>query len=293
MLTGSKSEISTFKGEEQALRADRIGMPGLLLSVVAASAPILVVAGVMPTVYAVMGMIGQPVLFLVLGVVLGLFSVGYAEMSRHVHTAGALYAYIARGLGGTVGVGASVVALVAYNAMQFCIYGLFGFEISGLLSEHFHVTVSWWIPAVATVVITWQSVPFVAFTLYAGLTQVPEELLEAAGLDGASAFQRFRLITYPLRDRPAGRNLEVQVLQDGASDSIGEGHTLEPQLPLAGRELDRAGAIGHFLGLVHDLEDSFSRCRRPRRLADPHAERAQRHHEHRHVEVEREELADR
>ena len=51
---------------------------------------------------------------------------------------------------------------------------------------------------VATVVITWQSVPFVAFTLYAGLTQVPEELLEAAGLDGASAFQRFRLITYPL-----------------------------------------------------------------------------------------------
>jgi N,N'-diacetylchitobiose transport system permease protein len=51
---------------------------------------------------------------------------------------------------------------------------------------------------VATVVITWQSVPFVAFTLYAGLTQVPEELIEAAGLDGASAFQRFRLITYPL-----------------------------------------------------------------------------------------------
>jgi N,N'-diacetylchitobiose transport system permease protein len=51
---------------------------------------------------------------------------------------------------------------------------------------------------VATVVITWQSVPFVAFTLYAGLTQVPEELTEAAGLDGASAFQRFRLITYPL-----------------------------------------------------------------------------------------------
>ncbi|GAA4355808.1 carbohydrate ABC transporter permease [Angustibacter luteus] len=51
---------------------------------------------------------------------------------------------------------------------------------------------------VATVVITWQSIPFVAFTLYAGLTQVPEELIEAAELDGASAFQRFRLITYPL-----------------------------------------------------------------------------------------------
>ena len=31
------------------------------------------------------------------------------------------------------------------------------------------------------------SVPFVAFTVYAALTQVPEEVLEAAEIDGASA----------------------------------------------------------------------------------------------------------
>jgi len=51
--------------------------------------------------------------------------------------------------------------------------------------------------AVATIVITWQSVPFVAFTLYAGLTQVPEDVLEAAQLDGASAWERFRLVVVP------------------------------------------------------------------------------------------------
>jgi N,N'-diacetylchitobiose transport system permease protein len=51
--------------------------------------------------------------------------------------------------------------------------------------------------AVATLVITWQSVPFVAFTLYAGLTQVPDDVLEAAQLDGASGSQRFRLIVVP------------------------------------------------------------------------------------------------
>jgi N,N'-diacetylchitobiose transport system permease protein len=51
--------------------------------------------------------------------------------------------------------------------------------------------------AVATVVITWQSVPFVAFTLYAGLTQVPDDVLEAAQIDGANARQRFRLIVVP------------------------------------------------------------------------------------------------
>jgi N,N'-diacetylchitobiose transport system permease protein len=50
---------------------------------------------------------------------------------------------------------------------------------------------------VATVIITWQSVPFVAFTTFAGLTQVPNEVMEAAQLDGSTAFQRFRYITFP------------------------------------------------------------------------------------------------
>ncbi|GHD23979.1 amino acid permease [Streptomyces violarus] len=139
--------ISTFKGQERALRADRLGTGGLLLSVLAATAPLMVVAGVMPTTFAVMGIVGQPLLFVVLGVVLILFSVGYAEMSRHVHNAGAFYAYISRGLGGTAGAGAALVALVAYNALQIGIYGIFGFEVSGLLATYAEVEIAWWIPA--------------------------------------------------------------------------------------------------------------------------------------------------
>lgn len=51
---------------------------------------------------------------------------------------------------------------------------------------------------VAGVVVTWMSVPFVAFSVYAGLTQVPEDLHEAAAIDGAGARQRFWWITVPL-----------------------------------------------------------------------------------------------
>jgi N,N'-diacetylchitobiose transport system permease protein len=50
---------------------------------------------------------------------------------------------------------------------------------------------------VATVIITWQSVPFVAFTTFAGLTQVPNDVLEAAELDGSTGIQRFRFIVFP------------------------------------------------------------------------------------------------
>ncbi len=150
---GASGEIRTYKGQERALRAGRLGTTGLLLSVLAASAPLMVVAGVMPTTYGVTGIVGQPLLFVILGVVLMLFSVGYAEMSRHVHNAGAFYAYIARGLGPTAGAGASLVALVAYSAMQVGIYGILGFEISGIFATYLGITLAWWIPALLAVLV--------------------------------------------------------------------------------------------------------------------------------------------
>lgn len=50
---------------------------------------------------------------------------------------------------------------------------------------------------VATVIVVWMSVPFVAFTGYAALTQVSEDLTEAAELDGAGAWQRLRHVVLP------------------------------------------------------------------------------------------------
>lgn len=50
---------------------------------------------------------------------------------------------------------------------------------------------------VAALIVIWGAVPFVAFTVYAGLTQVPDEVLEASQLDGAGPVQRFRLIIFP------------------------------------------------------------------------------------------------
>ncbi|MCZ8187032.1 MAG: sugar ABC transporter permease [Beijerinckiaceae bacterium] len=44
----------------------------------------------------------------------------------------------------------------------------------------------------------WRGVPFIAITLLAGLQTVPPSLYEAATLDGATRWQMFRHITYPL-----------------------------------------------------------------------------------------------
>ena len=48
----------------------------------------------------------------------------------------------------------------------------------------------------------WKEIPFVALILLASLQTIPRELYEAAEIDGAGAWSRFRLITIPLL-RPA------------------------------------------------------------------------------------------
>ncbi len=52
--------------------------------------------------------------------------------------------------------------------------------------------------AVITAVIVWGAVPFVAITVYAGLSQVPGDLIEAAQIDGAGRWQIFRDVIFPL-----------------------------------------------------------------------------------------------
>ncbi|MEX2983556.1 carbohydrate ABC transporter permease [Streptomyces sp. C36] len=50
---------------------------------------------------------------------------------------------------------------------------------------------------VITVLIVWQSIPFVAINLYAATTTIPTELYEAASLDGAGAWKQFTSVTFP------------------------------------------------------------------------------------------------
>ncbi len=49
----------------------------------------------------------------------------------------------------------------------------------------------------AAIIVVWGAIPFVALTLFAGLSQVPNEMYEAASLDGASAWTKFRRLTDP------------------------------------------------------------------------------------------------
>ena len=81
-------------------------------------------------------------------------------------------------------------------------YGFVNWALSGIGLSAFE-DYSWFADRESAMVaifvtVVWQSFPFVALALLAGLQTLPKDTLDAARVDGASAWQRFRLVTLPL-----------------------------------------------------------------------------------------------
>lgn len=134
------------------LKRRRLGVVHIVFFTVAASAPLTVLGGGVTTMFAVTGIPGAPLSFLLIAAALGLFAVGYAAMSRHLGNAGAFYSYLANGLGRSWGVSASFVALVAYNSIQIGLYGLFGIGLGEFMAGRFGLELAWWIWALLALV---------------------------------------------------------------------------------------------------------------------------------------------
>jgi multiple sugar transport system permease protein len=92
-----------------------------------------------------------------------------------------------------------IVTVVAAFAWRLAFSGSEGGFVPAVLhSTTDPLTKTWSLYAVAIFTEVWKTTPFMALLLLAGLSQVPDELHEAARVDGASAWQRFWKITVPL-----------------------------------------------------------------------------------------------
>lgn len=127
------------------LRRDVLGVAAVTFFVVSAAAPLTAVAGGYPIAMLLGNGVGVPLSVLVVMAILLIFSVGYTTMARHISNAGSFYAFTARGLGGVAGGAAAYIAVLAYNAMQIGLYGLFGGVAAGVMAGIVGVELDWWI----------------------------------------------------------------------------------------------------------------------------------------------------
>ena len=127
------------------LRANTLGTASIVFFVVAAASPLTGVAGGLPVSFALGNGDGVAALYGVAALVLLIFSVGYAAMSRRMINAGAFYAYVGRGIGPWAGIMAAFLAMLSYLGMMVAVYALFGSSTSDTLKAHFGWDIPWWV----------------------------------------------------------------------------------------------------------------------------------------------------
>ena len=126
--------------QDGALKKGRLGILGIVFFVVAASAPLVGMTGAVPVAIGAGNGAAASGTYLLVGLILLIFSVGYTRMSREVTNAGAFFAYVGRGLGKEAGVGSAFASLVGYITIQLAIYGFFG----GIVALTLPGTLTWY-----------------------------------------------------------------------------------------------------------------------------------------------------
>lgn len=141
MNAGTSTTITAIKG---GLRQGALGPLAITFFVVSAAGPLVAMAGGVPVTMLFGNGAGIPAMFLLATLILLTFSVGYTAMAKHVCNAGAFYAFAGIGLGKAAAGAAGMIALLAYNAMQVGLYGLFGAAAKGVVEPVIAVSLPWW-----------------------------------------------------------------------------------------------------------------------------------------------------
>ena len=95
-----------------------------------------------------------------------------------------------------------VVAVQVWNWMTNSQNGVLNYALTELHVGNFFQH-NWFVTpfsqlAMVTTLVVWGALPFVAITVFAALSQVPHDLVEAAQIDGARSWRIFRDVTMPV-----------------------------------------------------------------------------------------------
>ncbi|WP_455356314.1 APC family permease [Streptomyces sp. SYSU K217416] len=152
--TSPEKSPGTSPERPATLRRGTLSTADISFFVVSAAAPLTVMAGVAP-IAIVLGGIGAPAGYLLAGITLAIFAVGFTAMSRHVRSGGAFYAYITQGLGKPVGIAAALLAMLGYNGMEIGVYGLLGTATADTAHALWGIDIPWLPVSLAGLLLIW------------------------------------------------------------------------------------------------------------------------------------------
>ena len=129
--------------EVGALARGRLGTWGIVFLVFAAMTPLVGLTSITGLAMSLGSGIGIVGLYLVVGICVLIFQVGYSAMSTEITNAGAFYAYITRGFGRTAGLAASLLSTLMYQMITVILAALFAFYAHVTVAEQAGVDIAW------------------------------------------------------------------------------------------------------------------------------------------------------
>lgn len=131
-------------GTRTTLQSGSLGVGSIVFMVIAAAAPLTVIAGALP-----LGMVsgngaGYPAMYAICAVVLLIFSVGLTTMSRRIREPGAFFSYVEAATNRKLGMGTAYLAILTYTAVQFAVYAYLGVQLAHVVGMT-GLALPWWV----------------------------------------------------------------------------------------------------------------------------------------------------
>lgn len=152
MTTTDKSRATPTEAKPRVLSGS-LGVGAIVFMVVAAASPLTVIGGAAPLGILLGNGAGFPTLFLVSAIILLLFSVGLAAMTRKIPKPGGFFTFAGYGLGKPTGLATAYVALLTYTTIQVAVHGYLGFILETTIAGLGGPDIPWWVFSLVAVAV--------------------------------------------------------------------------------------------------------------------------------------------
>jgi amino acid transporter len=143
LTPGESTDVSQRNVDK--LQKGALGLPGIMLLSLASAAPLVGALGNIPLGIGLGNGAGMAGGYILVTIVLLLFSVGYAAMANKLTAAGGFYSFISHGIGRPFGMAAGWSAQFGYLLVEVALIGALGYFTNNTMATLLHIHMAWWI----------------------------------------------------------------------------------------------------------------------------------------------------
>ena len=144
-ILGTGGPVPDTTPDSRHRLSGRLGVGAIIFMIMAAAAPLTTVSATTPVAVLIGNGPAYPIMYVLAGIILAFFAVGFTAMTPHVRNTGAFYSYVTDGLGRRWGLAAAFLALLTYSAVQLAVHAFMGVVLHDFVLSIGGPDIVWWV----------------------------------------------------------------------------------------------------------------------------------------------------